>query len=379
MSLRVLLADESVSIHKVFQMGLQDFATEVKSVHNGLDVAEVAKGYHPDIIFADILLQKKNGYEVAEELQQDPELKDKPVVLMWSSFMELDQGKYQACGAKGDLEKPFEVEKMRKLIQELVPSSQTQKIFPFLEFPASLTSDLVEEEKAKEPGGVKGADQAIERDEVREQVTEQTTELAEQVTEQVEEQITGQMAEPVEEPVEEQTQTQTQAQTQTKGAPLAFPSLVEPPPSPFPLGADEKPIEQPAEPVQAEGVLPFPGLDEPEDQGWQAKTLGDQSLEPVQSLKDQDLENFQSMELGEEAKPHLEDFLYTPGPEPEASSEPTPSPEAMGAEEAEAIIREETRQFLNSLMKKELPQMLEKVVRAELEKILQNELAAGQG
>ena len=61
MALRVLLADNSESIRKVIQLSLQDFAVEVKTVALGVDVLEIAKGFKPDVIFVDILLQKKNG------------------------------------------------------------------------------------------------------------------------------------------------------------------------------------------------------------------------------------------------------------------------------------------------------------------------------
>src|SRR5580698_858214 len=88
MALRVLLADESSTIKKVFQLALQDFAVEVRPVNLGIDVASVALSFKPDIIFADVLLQKKNGYDVCNELKQDPALSSIPVVLMWSGFME---------------------------------------------------------------------------------------------------------------------------------------------------------------------------------------------------------------------------------------------------------------------------------------------------
>jgi len=135
MALRVLLADESSTIKKVFQLALQDFAVEVRPVNIGVDVLPVAKNFQPDIIFADVLLQKKSGYEVSAELKTDPALAKVPVVLMWSGFMELDEDKYQASHANGRLEKPFDVSTLRKLVSELVPKTQSQRMSQFLSFP----------------------------------------------------------------------------------------------------------------------------------------------------------------------------------------------------------------------------------------------------
>ncbi len=135
MALRVLLADESSTIKKVFQLALQDFAVDVRPVNIGVDVVSVAQTFKPDIIFADVLLQKKNGYEVALEVKQHPTLKNTPVVLMWSGFMELDDDKYQASLANAQLEKPFDVAALRKLVSDLVPRTQNQRISNFLSFP----------------------------------------------------------------------------------------------------------------------------------------------------------------------------------------------------------------------------------------------------
>ena len=135
MALRVLLADESSTIKKVFQLALQDFAVEVRPVNVGVDVVPVAQNFKPDIIFADVLLQKKSGYDVAAEVKQNPHLNNIPVVLMWSGFMELDEDKYQASHANAQLEKPFDVTALRKLVSELVPRTQNQRLSQFLSFP----------------------------------------------------------------------------------------------------------------------------------------------------------------------------------------------------------------------------------------------------
>ncbi|MBC7371068.1 MAG: response regulator [Bdellovibrionaceae bacterium] len=133
MALRVLLADESSTIKRVMQLALQDFAVEVKSVPVGLDVLPVAKTFKPDIVFADVLLTKRNGYEVCMDLKNDPETVNLPVVLMWSGFMEIDEAKIALATAK--LEKPFDAETLRQLVLDLVPKTQNNPVSPYLQFP----------------------------------------------------------------------------------------------------------------------------------------------------------------------------------------------------------------------------------------------------
>ena len=135
MALRVLLADESTTIKKVMQLALQDFAVEVKAVHAGVDVVEVARTFKPDLIFVDVLLQKKNGYEVGADIKRDSELKSIPVVLMWSSFMDLDENLAKTSGAERRLEKPFDAQQLRQLVLDLVPRTRSQRLAHFLDFP----------------------------------------------------------------------------------------------------------------------------------------------------------------------------------------------------------------------------------------------------
>ncbi len=135
MALRVLLADESSTIKKVLQLALSDYGIEVKSVPSGIDVISVALDFRPELIFADILLTKRNGYEVCGDIKAHPQLKNIPVVLMWSSFMEFDEKLAQKAGANGRLEKPFDTEGLRDVVNRLIKKTDTHPLKGLLDFP----------------------------------------------------------------------------------------------------------------------------------------------------------------------------------------------------------------------------------------------------
>ena len=120
MSLKVLLADESSTIKKAFQLALGEFAVEVKTVPSGLDVASVALDFHPDIIFADILLSKKNGYDTCAEVKSNEKLKSIPFILMWSSFMDFNTTLADKSFATDKLEKPFDAQSLKELAKKYV-------------------------------------------------------------------------------------------------------------------------------------------------------------------------------------------------------------------------------------------------------------------
>lgn len=135
MALRVLLADESSTIKKVMQLALQDFAVEVKSVPVGIDVLAVTKTFKPDIIFADVLLTKRSGYEVCSDIKKDSDTLNVPVVLMWSGFMELDEAKASDCKADRRLEKPFDADTLRGIVKDLVQKTKKNPLSEYLTFP----------------------------------------------------------------------------------------------------------------------------------------------------------------------------------------------------------------------------------------------------
>ena len=125
MALRVLLADESTTIKKAILMALSEYGVDVKSVPSGLDVLAVAHTFQPDIVLADVLLTKKNGYQVCQELKSDPMTRNIPVVIMWSSFMQIDTAQTEKVKADATLEKPFDTESLKKLIERFVPKTNT--------------------------------------------------------------------------------------------------------------------------------------------------------------------------------------------------------------------------------------------------------------
>lgn len=149
MALRVLLADESTTIKKVIQLALQDFGVEVKSIPIGSDAELVAKQFKPDIVFADVLLAKKNGYEIAQLFKNSESLKAIPIILMWSGFIAFDEDRFVQCQANDRIEKPFDAETLRSMVTRHVPRLQQNALAPFLKYdlpewiespPASMTS-----------------------------------------------------------------------------------------------------------------------------------------------------------------------------------------------------------------------------------------------
>ncbi|HTP51562.1 MAG TPA: response regulator, partial [Anaeromyxobacteraceae bacterium] len=120
----LLLADDSITIQKV--VGII-FATEdyrITAVDNGEDALRKARESRPDIILADVVMPRMNGYEVCEAVKGDPQLAGVPVVLLAGTFEAFDEARARAAKADGHIAKPFESQSLLSRVKELVEGAQ---------------------------------------------------------------------------------------------------------------------------------------------------------------------------------------------------------------------------------------------------------------
>jgi two-component system, chemotaxis family, response regulator Rcp1 len=73
----------------------------------------------PDLILLDLMLPKKTGTEILDELQADFTLKEIPVVIMTASDDEESREKCTALQVDAFIEKPVNVEKFLEVVKQL--------------------------------------------------------------------------------------------------------------------------------------------------------------------------------------------------------------------------------------------------------------------
>ena len=386
MSLRVLLADRSTSIEKVFRMGLEDFGAEVKTIHNGLDVLKTTEDYQPHIIFIDILLQKKNGYEVTRELGQNKKTKHIPVVLMWSPFMELDQKEYQSCGAKAELEKPFEIEVMRQIFNSLVKNSESRNISDFLDFPEEIEPDSDREKELQKTDDEADkynffsiSDQQNQEEGEKQPPVDKESLFAESL----EKFKPGQQ-------LDDKSHSFFNMETEEEFEPLKTDNKKEEKYdfsfTEFSTATDSQ--EEEEEEEKEENVKsPLFSFTETEEKTPPSRHQKTESSEKqntqasnksmIENIKTEKTGSNQSADLQIDQKLKLEDFLYQPDSDktPQQKIHTQPSPIKLTPDNQNlSSIPPEIRSFLEKTIRDQLPSIVEKVVREELEKIFKQEM-----
>lgn len=126
MSIKILLADDSITIQKVIGIifGGEEYSLTV--VDNGKAAVEKALEIIPDILLIDALMPGMSGYEVCEQIRSTPSLAAKPILLLTGSFEPFDETKAKNCGADDFIAKPFESQQIISKVTELCELSASR-------------------------------------------------------------------------------------------------------------------------------------------------------------------------------------------------------------------------------------------------------------
>jgi len=130
MSIKILLADDSITIQKVVGIifGGEEYSLTV--VDNGKAAVEKARELNPDVLLIDALMPGMSGYEVCEAVRATPSISTKPILLLTGSFEPFDETKAKNCGADDFLSKPFESQQIVTKVKELVELGSSRTAAP---------------------------------------------------------------------------------------------------------------------------------------------------------------------------------------------------------------------------------------------------------
>lgn len=120
MKRKLLLADDSVTIQRVVELTFSGEDIEVVTVSDGEQAIARISADPPDIVLADIAMPKKNGYEVAAFVKDNPALAEVPVLLLAGAFEPVDDERARRVKCDGVLVKPFETHEVITRVRELI-------------------------------------------------------------------------------------------------------------------------------------------------------------------------------------------------------------------------------------------------------------------
>ena len=110
MNKKILIVDDEVHIRALLEQTLEDLedaGVEIFLAKEGEEGLRFAREEKPDLMFLDIMMPKKNGYEVCEEIKRDSELKDIYIIMLTAKGQAADKVRGEDVKANEYITKPF--------------------------------------------------------------------------------------------------------------------------------------------------------------------------------------------------------------------------------------------------------------------------------
>lgn len=121
---RVLVVDDEPFILRSLSFVLKKEGFEVSEATNGEEALAVIRAQRPALVVLDVMMPKKNGYEVLNEVKGDEELRDTYVIMLTARGQEADRMKGLTLGVNEYMTKPFSpmkiVERAREVLGQTV-------------------------------------------------------------------------------------------------------------------------------------------------------------------------------------------------------------------------------------------------------------------
>ena len=107
MSRKILIVDDEEVIRKFVKIHLLKLGYEVAEAADGEQAMEQLGKDDFDLLICDILMPKKDGWEVIREMKSNPKTKSIPVIVLTAKNEDSDMFKGYNLGANYYMTKPF--------------------------------------------------------------------------------------------------------------------------------------------------------------------------------------------------------------------------------------------------------------------------------
>ena len=118
-SRRILVVDDSIDGAEAMALLLKYDGHDARTAHDGHAAVTEARAFLPEVVFLDIGLPGKDGYDVARELRAEPSLNGVVLIALTGWGTEEDLRKSKEAGFDHHFVKPVEPEIIEAMLREL--------------------------------------------------------------------------------------------------------------------------------------------------------------------------------------------------------------------------------------------------------------------
>lgn len=117
MSTRILVVDDDVNICDLLRIYFENEGYEIIVANDGVEAVSGFKKYEPDLVFLDIMLPKKDGWQVCREIR---ECSSKPIIMVTAKGETFDKVLGLELGADDFVCKPFDMKELSARVKAVL-------------------------------------------------------------------------------------------------------------------------------------------------------------------------------------------------------------------------------------------------------------------
>jgi DNA-binding response OmpR family regulator len=107
MARKVLIADDEQNIVISLEFLLKREGFEVLVAADGDAALQMVAEHHPDLVLLDVMMPKRNGYEVCQRMREHPEWRGIKIIMLSAKGRDVEVSKGVSLGADLYVTKPF--------------------------------------------------------------------------------------------------------------------------------------------------------------------------------------------------------------------------------------------------------------------------------
>jgi DNA-binding response OmpR family regulator len=123
MTHKILIADDEPNIVISLEYLMKREGFDVSVAHDGQEAIDAVTASVPDLILLDVMMPRKTGFEVCQELRARPDCAHVHIVMLTAKGRDTDVAKGMALGATAYMTKPFSTRELVDKVRGLLGSA----------------------------------------------------------------------------------------------------------------------------------------------------------------------------------------------------------------------------------------------------------------
>lgn len=116
----VLVVDDEPSIVLSLQFLMKKAGYVVHTAPDGDTALAVMAQHRPDLVLLDVMMPKRNGFDVCQTIRANPDWNDVIIVMLTAKGRDMEREKGLAMGADDYVTKPFSTRELTVKVQNLL-------------------------------------------------------------------------------------------------------------------------------------------------------------------------------------------------------------------------------------------------------------------